>query len=174
MADAKQTPVTSTVAKMEGERLAQEKRTDERAAKEEIPAGLVLVRLTRSCFDSTGVLHSAEDPALLLPGDVPTSAKIIALGKGVRPEDFSTGFILARKAEADLADARADEKAKALGRIAEDAVTDSKVDDDDDDDDLAAKKKAEEEDAAKTAADTDAAAKSEAAKKAAAETAAKK
>lgn len=136
MADAKQTATASTVAKMEATRLAEEKQADAKAAKGDIPPDLVLVRLSRPCFDSSGVLHGIENPALLPPGDVPTTAKIIAKGEDVDDDDFTLGFKVAKQAEEDLIRAREELRAKSLARVQARAVP---VVADDDDEEEAAK-----------------------------------
>lgn len=92
MSNVKPTSVAASVAKLAAEQKAAQESEDRKAVKSEIPAGRVLVRLLRPAYDSRGVLHSNEEPSLMLPADVPSSAKVLALGAGVAEDDLPVGW----------------------------------------------------------------------------------
>lgn len=128
MSGTKPTSVAASVAKLEAEDKAAAAAADKKAAKQDIPGEMVLVRLQKPAYDSRGVYHSGEDPTLMLPGDVPTTATILKLGDDVTEGDLPESFLNARMREKELAVAR-DRSAKELRAKREKLAKDLKDED---------------------------------------------
>jgi hypothetical protein len=80
---AKQTSLAAQVAKLDDEKKISAAKEDEAAAELPVPAGMARVRLIRPFYDSTGRLHS-EGIVLLPKKDIPSSAKILAVGESAK------------------------------------------------------------------------------------------